>query len=145
MQRSAAKLGERPPNETSASLPEGSGAAATQCHWFLWAPAVLGSGHAGLWPHRAPAVPGSPRHLSQSKLGTALLAHANQEKERLQHPRDNKRGKRSLGFLHSVRSFRCFFLVLPVNPSAPIPVSFATAETSMLGNAAGGERWRNDS
>lgn len=93
MQHSAAKVGERPQNESSASLPEGSGAGVTQCHQFLWAPAVLGFGHARLWPHGAPAVPGSPRHLSQSQLGTALLAHANQEKERLQHLSNNKRGK----------------------------------------------------
>lgn len=66
MQHSAAKLGERPQNETSASLPEGSGVGAIQCHQFLRAPAVLGSGHAGLRPCRA--LPDAFRNRSSAQI-----------------------------------------------------------------------------
>lgn len=142
VQHSAVKLGERPQNETSASLPDGSGAGATRCHQFLEASAieVLGSGHTRLWPCRA--LPDTFRNPSSAQL----CLHMQTRKRRdCNTPGTTKEGNEVWLFCPVCAVFGAFFLVLPVNPSAPIPVSFATAENSMLGNAAGGERWRNES
>lgn len=102
--RGAVKTGKRPQNEISAFLPKaGLVAAAVQRHR----------------PCRALTAAFRNRQFS-----TALPAYANQEKKRLQHPRNNKRGEIKSSFSAPCAQFSVLFPCPPCQPISSYSSAF---------------------